>query len=463
MVAHPTNPLMEPVFRMNVHHQLVIIGNGFDRACGLESSFGSFFLPRVNTISEAESTDLDKWFKDLRAGGITAWDLILRSRKDLADRGYDVCWCDVEAAISEVVEVPAAKGAQRRRPAIPAGQAITVNSILKYFDFSKEFAWQGSPCQFVEKFERLVEHDYNNLSREFERRYAGKQVKSKIVKACDPLINDDMFGADCYNLLDYAQQVCPNRPSETVARYLEKKYARVQRWSAGAIHKALLQELYALEAAFDKYLSEEVASKPEYDAAASGLLREILEFDGDELMDMAAEATVLDFNYTTPAMPDIDFDDEPQLINIHGSLGRGLIFGADGTNCLSDHGAVRFTKTYRILERERLGLNGSIAYAPCSGHVGQKETVTIKVYGHSLAQADYSYFQSVFDIVDLYSGSVKLYFLYREFKETAREELLLSIANLLNAYGASMDNKDHGKNLMHKLLLEGRLILQSIE
>lgn len=91
------------------------------------------------------------------------------------------------------------------------------------------------------------------------------------------------------------------------------------------------------------------------------------------------------------------------------------------------------------------------------------ETVAIKVYGHSLAQADYSYFQSIFDIVDLYSGRVKLYFLYREFKPEAREDLLLNVANLLNAYGASMDNRNHGKNLMHKLLLEGRLVLQRID
>lgn len=28
---------------------------------------------------------------------------------------------------------------------------------------------------------------------------------------------------------------------------------------------------------------------------------------------------------------------------------------------------------------------------------------------------------------------------------------------LLNSYGETPDNKDHGKNLIHKLLIEGRL------
>lgn len=32
-----------------------------------------------------------------------------------------------------------------------------------------------------------------------------------------------------------------------------------------------------------------------------------------------------------------------------------------------------------------------------------------------------------------------------------------SVSRLLAEYGRTMDNVDHGKNLMHKLILEGRL------
>ena len=34
---------------------------------------------------------------------------------------------------------------------------------------------------------------------------------------------------------------------------------------------------------------------------------------------------------------------------------------------------------------------------------------------------------------------------------------------LLSSYGTTLDNKDHGKNLVHKLLLEGRLIIRRID
>ncbi len=38
-----------------------------------------------------------------------------------------------------------------------------------------------------------------------------------------------------------------------------------------------------------------------------------------------------------------------------------------------------------------------------------------------------------------------------------------SINNLLVAYGATMDNPDHGKNLMHKFPLEERPIIRGLQ
>ena len=36
------------------------------------------------------------------------------------------------------------------------------------------------------------------------------------------------------------------------------------------------------------------------------------------------------------------------------------------------------------------------------------------------------------------------------------------VTKLLSTYGSTPDNKDHGKNLMHKLLIEGRLSIKMI-
>ena len=44
-----------------------------------------------------------------------------------------------------------------------------------------------------------------------------------------------------------------------------------------------------------------------------------------------------------------------------------------------------------------------------------------------------------------------------------KRDLFKNISNLILAYGKTMDNKDHGSNLLHKLLLEGRLKTEKIE
>lgn len=62
---------------------------------------------------------------------------------------------------------------------------------------------------------------------------------------------------------------------------------------------------------------------------------------------------------------------------------------------------VRFTKAYRLLSMKPIGYR-SLVYPP--NDEDHAATTCIKVYGHSLAKADYSYYQSLFDAVSLYGG-----------------------------------------------------------
>ena len=43
-----------------------------------------------------------------------------------------------------------------------------------------------------------------------------------------------------------------------------------------------------------------------------------------------------------------------------------------------------------------------------------------------------------------------------------RTEMMNKVVSLLTAYGAALENRDHGKNVIHKLLLEGRLSVEEI-
>ncbi|WP_415963146.1 hypothetical protein [Collinsella tanakaei] len=90
----------------------------------------------------------------------------------------------------------------------------------------------------------------------------------------------------------------------------------------------------------------------------------------------------------------------------------------------------------------------------------------IKFFGHSLSSADYSYFQAIFDAVDLYGGDTCLAFYYRRYANKSdlevRTDMMKRVTDLLSIYGETLDNIDHGNNLIHKLLLEGRLSIESI-
>ena len=85
---------------------------------------------------------------------------------------------------------------------------------------------------------------------------------------------------------------------------------------------------------------------------------------------------------------------------------------------------------------------------------------------YTLSELDYSYFQSIFDYYNLYDSNIKLTFCCSPYGEKSSQEILSEhaglVANLLGKYGKTMNNENHGRNLMHKLMLEGRLSLKEI-
>ncbi|EKI7570220.1 hypothetical protein PGA37_002756, partial [Enterococcus faecalis] len=85
---------------------------------------------------------------------------------------------------------------------------------------------------------------------------------------------------------------------------------------------------------------------------------------------------------------------------------------------------------------------------------------------HSLSELDYSYFQTIFDHYDLYASNISLTFYYKVYEGTTQEAMELDLADkiskLLHNYSDSIDNSKKGKNLLHKLLLEKRLIIKEI-
>lgn len=160
---------------------------------------------------------------------------------------------------------------------------------------------------------------------------------------------------------------------------------------------------------------------------------------------------VITFNYT-----DYLKDYFEVFANIHGTT-ENPIFGIDSKEAEEDQQYIYFTKTSRVLEAniEKKEVVSPLTYIP---HTGE-----IVFFGHSLAEADYSYFQSIFDYYDIYNNTINLKFLYYDYSVDSKEKMHASVMNLINTYGKSLDNKDKGSNLLHKLLLESRIKILEIK
>lgn len=163
-------------------------------------------------------------------------------------------------------------------------------------------------------------------------------------------------------------------------------------------------------------------------------------------------ADFLTFNYT----PVSDEAYPHQIQNIHGSIDEeNTILGIDGHEAEDE--LLEFTKTYRLLSHNQVPARIDFS----------QEFDCIKFFGHSLGEADYSYFQSIFDGLDLYSAKTKLFFYFDVYDLGKSTEIISqnyhAVSKLLKHYGETFkSNPDHGKNLMHKLILEGRLEVKDL-
>ena len=398
-------------------HQLLIIGNGFDLSCGLPSSFSQFFASRMKKIEELAEQSDEPRLRPLKDAGLTVWDIILAANNPELNKNGDPRWADVEAAMERVLLGRAASSDDYN----PDAEFISADDLVREL-----IGWEHLTGAYIDDEE-----------------------------------------------LEYYEENCPeliHRPTpkeiaiSAMAELLKEMKPDVADWDDSVVLDVLEAELRELEDAFNFYLGQAVRDNREYKDKSETLLRRLVSADAEVFgNDCSSMTTILSFNYTTPTR--ITYAQAPitDVVNVHGRLGEEIVFGIDGTSCSDVPDVFRFTKTYRLLKLKSVESHDQIVYPPRTGIVAaSKATVLIKFYGHSLAKADYSYFQSLFDMVDLYNGSVKLFFYYRKHSKSAERNMYDAVTRLLTTYGTTMDNKDHGKNLLHKLMLEGRISIREI-
>ncbi|MBL1071896.1 AbiH family protein [Lactobacillus kitasatonis] len=186
---------------------------------------------------------------------------------------------------------------------------------------------------------------------------------------------------------------------------------------------AMLNELQIFEENFADYINKIRTESPNrYYRPSFELLTNLMHVQKDNILD------VLSFNYT---------------------LDKGCL---DGFRQYFDDPRSIFTKSFRLLDNHVNNIRTKTF---------QKNVDVITFFGHSLNQADYSYFESIFDQYDVFHSNVKLEFYYYPGNDevTAKSnerEVMKNVVKLLTSYGNTLAN-EHGENIVNKLILEQRL------
>lgn len=455
--------------------QLIVLGNGFDLHCGLKSSYKDFLYYVITqrytnyfSSDSEEASDrneaIEKAFADSANyvgvrrihfdaiyfernvkmndtifPDINVWYLILFHEKLVQSLNQSSNWSDIESVIENYVSGKFIfnndNGKQSQKKFID----ILVDAFFNY-GFERNILLEGMMEQDEYKLAGLLL--YHLLERE----------------------------DDCYGIKEKIEEIRKESESHLAWRpgrvQIETKIKnKTKPEVVNILINLLMGELHKLEIDFQTYLTQEI-EKEEYKSKAENFLQTIV-IDGG----YPSSYSVFSFNYTNSCSGNLGT--QVAFRNVHGALSQNsneskIIFGIDNisSDSKSEDISYRFTKSYRTM-RLYTELENDKTFWDKIDNIFTKDMDVIKFYGHSLARADYSYFQYIFDMYDLYNSNIKLIFYYSKIEgrtvEEVRQEQYRNITKLIEQYGETLDNKAHGRNLLTRLIQTGRLKIVGLE
>lgn len=436
--------------------KLIILGNGFDLANDLPTKYSDFFGYLVKK-KEDEFKEVIEFIEN---------ENILSTSKENCHEYYRHKKEDINSLNGINPKTKAFKAldesvSEDRRNVIDTYKEFVSKNINSKFNFWIFFFWykymkknNGNKDWFeieleIKDFLISIKDNKSNLSFLFQ--------EAKNILDLDNLWYDE--DSDFSNVLS---RIDKNRKIDAILNIF---FNNIKLNHNGDIYTGIYNELLKFENEFRNYINEILDVYIHSDTNNLRIYRDnFLELINHDKIHN--EYSVLNFNYTSFSnnfshnkTMESEFTRNNQKItifetNIHGNYNSISIFGIDQKDIEPTTPLYQFTKTYRkMIEQEKIS-NFTLPY---KGEIDE-----IIFYGHSLSDADYSYFQSIFDYYDIYQSNIRLTFLYSEYGEkdnylTLRKKQISNVTNLLNKYGVTIGNNDRGKNLVHKLLLENRL------
>ncbi|GAP00350.1 AbiH family protein [Fructobacillus ficulneus] len=384
--------------------QLLVLGNGFDLNIGVKSTFKDYFDHRFPYFGDQSDINQSELLENPE---YNIWDIIIRYVRAYQG-GFGIeNWSDLETLLFDIL----------------CCDYKNANNPLLKFDL----------------IDKLIEvnqkRDVNQLEPVWTESNNEEYIFRLIIKKAT---------------IDHWETFYP----------ITENFYSIGDFNS-IIETILLNDLRKLESDFSKYLKNQITNNSKYYFRSRMLLEQLSENANIE------DISVLSFNYTNPFKKN-------NLTNyrlIHGNLDEhNIIFGIDKSS-LHEHYTDNTSKIlFQSFSKQSRVLKNSFSSTQLKKNhwrLNPKNLKQIIFYGHSLSEADYSYFQALFDSIDLYHSDTELIFYYSIYNRKIANEIessyKIAIELLLTKYGESFDNKTHGRNLVQKLLLENRLIIKKLD
>ncbi|BDR57444.1 AbiH family protein [Xylocopilactobacillus apis] len=407
--------------------QLLVIGNGFDLQCGLKSNYNDFFSERFKEVFDIDD------FKDCKRAACKITNYIEKN-------GF------MYEGLNKKIDYFHGYKLKRKK------EGIEITRWDCFFLFSQVFLEDTNNLQW-QGVENII---YNVVSialdPSFESNLEFKHNSE----------SDDTEKEKYYKAINYLSTIGDNSP-DTIAT-------------------ELLNDLNQFEEIFADYIVKQVLNNRNFQDFYPNLLSRLIKNLDQTEEEKPVNVDVISFNYslTLPFKEKFNRDhgDKVHILswsNIHGvaffkdsaaeqavlqsiSYVSGFhlpapIFGIDNHDILSDgkqdDPRIIFTKSFRLIDNNVNIIRDDMSY---------ENIDLITIYGHSLARADYSYFETIFDNCDIYSSKTKLEFYYHpgDHAQLEKRKAVRKVVNLLTDYGNTLDGR-HGENIVNKMILENRL------
>lgn len=435
--------------------ELFIVGNGFDLQCGLGTTYENFLKYTFSRLEQKEKAEI---------GNDELFNLDAFSSKVSESLSYTQLYKEDWSALTPL-------NYYHQHNYFP--QLNIWYHIFLYEKLLKNVNWSSVESLLATYLDEYTMIDYiSRLILKNKSRYVSSQPKPRmssprnnrsgiLSKITYILIKKDLESLPLSNEIPYNRlRDIYNNPEQVSLDSVKELVTQI-----------LLSELNELEYDFQLFLRYRLDFCEDYFEKVNDLLCRMLEPEKGIYSIEPRPYYLLSFNYSSLWSKRFRPKYSPQkFLDIHGKIPKdsylrysSIIFGVDTSLFEADSFEYRFTKTYRTLKNYSVGFEN----AGSGREIYDSNIKTLKFYGHSLAEADYAYFQQLFDYYDLYKNhELKLIFYYSVYDEAKameiEQEQIYNVSRLIEKYGQTMDNKDHGKNVLTRLIQTNRLQLKKL-